>query len=188
MRLIDLIQTIDSACERLKLQYYVTGSVASSFYGEFRSTLDVDIVIEIASWLVHEFCAQFPEPDWYVSEEAAKTAVQHGGMFNILHSTSGLKIDVCLPKDTPFAELCFDHKRRVSLEEGVQVWMSSPEDIILNKLLFYREGRSEKHVRDIGGIYKSGRDHLDLPYIEHWSLRIGVGSEWAAVKSKHGIH
>src|SRR5438046_1276982 len=98
----ELMLHIGAICDQLRLSYFVTGSMASSFYGEMRSTRDVDVVVELPPWRTEEFCRLFPQPDWYVSPAAAVDAANTGGMFNILHQPSGLKVDVICLSDTPF--------------------------------------------------------------------------------------
>lgn len=187
MRPSDLVRNIDEVCARLSLGYFITGSVASSYYGEYRTTLDVDAVINLPLSNAAAFCSQFPPPDWYVSLEAAQEAVGRGGMFNIIHAESGLKIDVCTPKIDEVSAMRLSRKQRVTLQDGVQAWFSSPEDVILSKLEFYRQGGSEKHIRDITSMLKIADRPFDLTYINEWALRVGVQSEWQAVKSRVGI-
>lgn len=70
----ELIRRIADTCESLRLDYFFVGSVASSRYGETRYTRDVDVVVEIPSWKIRDFCASLPAPQSYVSEDAASTA------------------------------------------------------------------------------------------------------------------
>jgi hypothetical protein len=187
MQLLDLLDAIAKVCSGLKLPYYITGSVASSYYGEYRSTQDVDVVIELPSWHVAAFCDAFPEPEWYVSREAAMDAARGPGMFNIVHPGSGLKIDVMVFKDTPFDESRLSRARLVHPEGASPVMMAAPEDIILKKLEFYREGGSDKHTRDIASMFRVSGEQIDLTYIEKWVPRIGVQREWAMIKERLGL-
>src|SRR4051812_36846269 len=89
---LEIVGRVAAVCEAMKCPYFVTGSVASSYWGVYRSTHDADIVIEIPSWHVDEFCGQFPRPDWYVDAVAALEAVRQGEMFNIVHEPTGFKV------------------------------------------------------------------------------------------------
>lgn len=102
MEQFDLRAHLVEALQRLGLEYFVTGSVAAIYYGEPRFTNDIDVVVRLSQQLVVEFCAQFPAPEFYVSEEAAKAAVRTRGQFNIIHPDSGLKVDVIVLADTPY--------------------------------------------------------------------------------------
>lgn len=187
MRLLELLDIVARVCAKLKLEYCVTGSMASSYYGEYRSTHDVDVVIDLAPWHASAFCDEFPESDWYVSRESALKAAQNSGMFNIIHPESGLKIDIMVCKDTPFDESRLSRARRVRPEGGAEIMMAAPEDVILKKLDFYREGGSDKHLRDIASMFRVSGPSIDAGYIELWAARIGVIREWGMIKERLGI-
>lgn len=166
---LDLVRLVCGLRERMKLEYFVTGSVASSYYGEFRNTHDIDVVIELPSWRVHDFCAAFPDPEWYVDEETAKRAAAAGDMFNILHIPSGLKADIMVFRGTPFDESRLFRARRVELPAesgGGSAMFAAAEDVILKKLEFFRERGSDKHLRDIASMLKVSGPEIDLAYIE----------------------
>jgi hypothetical protein len=178
----DLLRHVVSVLERLGISYFVTGSTASIAYGEPRFTNDLDVVVDLPPEWVAPFCAAFPFPDFYVSEEAAREALSRRHQFNIIHPSSGLKVDVIIRKDTPLDRLRFARARRLKPAPDYEASFASPEDIIIKKLEFYREGASEKHLRDIAGILKISGDRLDMGYIEEWTRRLGVEEIWRAVR------
>lgn len=184
MRPSELVGIVEAACAELNLAYFVTGSVASSYYGEFRTTHDVDVVVALGPGDARAFCARFSEPDWYVSEPAAREAVTRAGMFNIIHVGSGLKIDVAIPGRREADRLRLRRRRRVVLDDGSAAWFSAPEDVILSKLEFFREGGSEKHIRDIASMLRAPEGLIDLAYVDTWAPRLGVEVEWHAVKRR----
>lgn len=183
----DLVRIVAGICDRMRLAYFVTGSVASTYYGTFRTTHDVDVVIELPSWNVAEFCDCFPGPDWYVSSDAAMEAARGPGMFNVIHVSTALKIDVIVFNGTPFSESRLGRAKPVNLPDGGTAMFAAPEDVILSKLEFYREGGSDKHLTDIAGMFQVSGGELDLPYIENWALRIGVKDQWNLIKQRLGI-
>jgi hypothetical protein len=183
----ELMLRVADVCASMKLPYFVTGSVASMVYGEPRYTLDVDIVVEIPSWKAKEFCSHFGAPDFYVSEEAALTAAQNATSFNIIWVTQGVKADIMLFRDTPFNGSRLSRARPVRLESGREVMFSAPEDVILKKLEFYRDGGSDKHLRDIASMIRISGNEVDYVYIEHWAQRLSVLNEWGAIKSRLGL-
>lgn len=178
-----LMLKIAALCDRLRLEYFVTGSVASMAWGEPRATLDVDIVIELPSWNVQGFCAAFPAPDYYVSPDAAMDAAQRTSQFNVLHVPQGVKADIMVFRDTPHNNARLARARIVKFGD-TPVRFAAPEDVILKKLEFYREGGSDKHLRDVGGIIRVSGDQLDYPYIERWAATLGVTDQWRAVHSR----
>jgi hypothetical protein len=167
--------------------YAITGSQASFAYGEQRFTNDIDVVADIRSNQLPGLFAAFPKDQFYIyiSEDGARYASEHGGQFNIIHPDSGLKIDVIVPgkRDGP-DEL----QRRLQLPtaHNAFAWFITPEDLILKKMAFYRDGGSEKHLRDIAGILKVQREVLDREYIAKWSGQLGLDVIWELIRSKAG--
>ena len=98
----DLLRLMAQRFERLGLRYLVTGSTASSAYGEPRLTNDIDVVVDLKPSHVDAFAAAFPEPDFYCPRDFVVQAVRERFPFNILHPESGLKIDVMIATDSDF--------------------------------------------------------------------------------------
>ena len=182
METSDLLRYVVGVCERLGLRYFVTGSMATIFFGEPRLTNDVDIVVDLPRELISDFAAAFPAGEFYVSEDAIRRAVTRRSQFNVIHPASGLKVDVMIPSPTPFNASRFQRVRRLSPEPDYEATFASPEDVILKKLEYYREGGSEKHLRDIAGILRVSRDHMDLSYLDEWAARAGLEDLWTEVR------
>ncbi len=183
---LDLVRIIAGVCERLNIRYFITGSVASAGYGEFRTTRDVDVVVALPPTKVSDFIAEFPEENWYVSEDAARDSVQRRSMFNIISPASGLKIDIVIPSDTAHDALRFARARRIELPGGGAANFAAPEDVILKKLEAFRDGGSDKHLRDITGMLKVSGKEIDLASIGDWAERLNVSSEWSAIIQRLG--
>jgi len=177
----ELLRAITEILERLGIPYLVTGSVATIYYGEPRFTVDIDIVVNLAPEKVSDLCNSFTPEEFYVSEEAARLAVRNRSQFNILHPGSGLKIDLMVSDRSAFDRSRFDRSRRLRPSADYEASFASPEDVILKKLEYYREGKSEKHLRDIAGVLKISGDDIDRAYIERWADRLGVREIWDRV-------
>jgi len=169
-----------------KIPYFVTGSVASFIYGEPRLTQDIDIVADIQEKNIPGLVRFFPEGEFYLEVLSIKRAVGERSQFNIIHPSSGLKIDVIIPKKNEFDRLRFERRRTVRTAEGLEVSYSSPEDIIVSKIEFYQQGRSEKHLRDIAGIIKISGDDLDFDYLAVWMGEKGLRAVWDDFLGKIG--
>lgn len=174
-----LARTVE-VLRRLNVPYFVTGSVASGYFGEPRFTNDIDIVARLTAESLGEFCATFSSPEFYVSEMGAQTAVERGGQFNVIQADTGFKLDVIVPTPSGFSASCFARRREVKGKE-VEGSFASPEDVIISKLLFYKEGESPKHLRDIGGILKLCPQPVDRVYIEQWARELGVEDIWRSI-------
>lgn len=174
----DLLRLLVTSLEKHGLRYYITGSMTTIFFGEYRSTVDIDVVVALGLSQVDSLANEFPQPDFYFNEPAAREAVTRGGQFNIIHVPTGLRIDVMVPRDTPFDRSRFARVVRLRPHPDYEATFCSPEDIILKKLEFFREGRSDKHLRDIASVIKVSGDTLDYKYIATWAIRLGVDEIW----------
>lgn len=188
MKPSEIIRFVVEALERLEIPYFITGSVASISYGEFRSTADVDIVAKVELAHVRRLCELLANDEFYLSPEAVREAVTHRGQFNIIDAASGFKADIMIPGNSPRDEIRFQRAVEFQpMDQFRSFWYSSPEDIILSKLEFYREGQSDKHIRDIAGIIKRQRDRLDRGYIEEWAERLELADLWrSALRRSEG--
>lgn len=182
----ELLRRVIEVLERMGLRYFVTGSMATIFFGEPRFTNDIDIVVDLPAGRIPEFCAAFPAPDFYLSEETVRRAVSRRGQFNVIHPSSGLKVDVMVPADSPFNRSRFSRVGRVRPAPDFDATFSSAEDVILKKMEAYREGGSEKHLRDIAGVLKISGAHLDHGYIAEWADRLGVADVWKEILKRAG--
>jgi hypothetical protein len=187
VRQIELVCFATEALERLSIPYAVVGSFASSAWGEPRMTRDIDIVIRLAASQVISLCMAFPEDDYYLSRSAAAEAVQRLGQFNVIHPSSGNKIDFMVVGSTGWADAQFARRRRVNLDADHQVFMAAPEDVILGKLIYYHEGGSEKHLRDIIGILDVSGTTLDREYIAQFSAQLHVAEDWQTVERDYDL-
>lgn len=183
LQLHELMQLVAQFFESRGVHYHVVGSMASIAYGEPRFTNDVDMVAEVSTDMVVDLCAEFPAPEFYLSEKAIRDAIARRGQFNIIHPSSGMKVDVIVPQDTEFARSEKARVRRIASPGEYSVWFGSPEDVILFKLRFYQRGGSDKHLRDITGILKLLREKIDQAYIEAWVGKLGVSQEWDLVRN-----
>lgn len=177
----DLLRSVVEVLERLQIPYLVTGSVASMAYGEPRLTNDIDIVADVHPTHIGDLLAAFPAPAYYIDAEMIREAIHRSGQFNIIHPASGFKVDIIIRKETPFNQSRFSRKRRVRPSKEYEADFASPEDVILKKMEYYKEGGSEKHLRDITGILKISGETIDRQYIISWAERLGVEEVWEAI-------
>jgi len=178
MEPFDLLRLLAGTLEQLGIDYLVTGSMATIAYGEPRLTNDLDVVVALPIERVEAFCAAFPEDDFYLSRDAVREAVLHRRQFNIIHFASGLKIDVIVPKADDFEQSRRQRGRSLPVGPDWRARFASPEDVILRKLQYYQSGGSEKHLRDIAGVFKIQGSRLDLGYLAEWAARLGVAETW----------
>ncbi|MFW6195509.1 MAG: nucleotidyl transferase AbiEii/AbiGii toxin family protein [Chloroflexota bacterium] len=186
METSDLLRRIAGVFERLGLPYLVTGSTATIFYGEPRFTADIDVVVQLPPDRIQELVKALEGGDLYFDEESIRRAVTRKSQFNIIHPASGLKVDVIVPELGPFDRSRFARGRRVRPDAAFEVTFASPEDVILKKLAYYREGGSEKHLRDVTGVLKISGEELDREYLERWVRELDLAEVWSIVLDRLG--
>lgn len=181
MNQAELLRYLVEAFEALGIEYMIGGSQASIYYGEPRFTQDIDVVADVALSHLPGLIERFPFPEFYLSEEAAREAITHRGQFNIIHPASGLKVDVLLKKDSPYDRIQFERRQRQPLVPGRDAYFAQPEDIILYKMLYFKAGRSERHLRDIAGMLAVSGAEIDAQYVAEWASRLGLSDIWEAI-------
>jgi hypothetical protein len=166
----DLVHVLD----QLQIRYALGGSMASSIFGKPRFTEDADLSVEPFPGKEQTF-AESLDASFYVSLDAVKQAVRERRSFNVIHTTSGFKIDVFISKESPFEQSAF-LRRRQALLTNEPIYVLSPEDIILHKLEWFRLGGgvSDRQWGDILGVLQVQRDQLDFTYLEHWAKSLGL--------------
>lgn len=173
-----------SVLEDLAIPYFITGGMAAIAYGEPRFTSDIDVVADLQDAHVAPLLARFPGPAFYLSEQAVRTAVAHRFHFNVLHPSSGGKIDFMAASPSEYDRTRLSRRRRIALEDDLQPYFAAPEDVILKKLEFYQLGGSEKHLRDVASILLVLREQVDRAYVERWSAVLNIAAEWQLVQQR----
>jgi hypothetical protein len=177
----DLLRHLVETFERLELPYLVTGSTATIAYGEPRFTNDIDVVVDLPASKIDELLAAFPDEQFYVSRSAVEAAIARHHQFNIIHPTSGLKADVIVASQSEFDRSRLRRVRRLPVLEDRDVSFASPEDVILKKMVYFQEGGSDKHMRDIAGVVSIQGEKLDRQYIENLAGQLGLAEIWSQV-------
>jgi len=165
---------------RLGIRYLVSGSIAAILYGEPRLTHDVDFVVFLRPDDVSRLLTAFPSPDFYAPTReiiVAELARDRHGHFNIIHSDTGFKADFYLAGREELHAWAFRHSRRLDYE-GEPLVAASPEYVIIRKLEFYREGGSDKHLRDIRSMLAVSGAHIDHAALNEWVTRRDLSVEW----------
>lgn len=173
-----------SVLDRLGVPYMITGSCASSLFGEPRASHDVDLVVDLSSADVDQLIREFRAPRYLLVESAARDAVSRRFMFNVLDTEQGDKVDFWLLTADAFDQSRFARRTRQTTE-GCQASFSSPEDVILAKLRWAKlSGGSEKQLTDALGVYEVQRERLDRAYLERWVKELNIEPEWRALLAR----
>ena len=167
---------------RAGVQWMAVGSIASNAYGEFRTTNDVDLIVVISPPQARAITASFPLEEFYcppvdvIELEAARPARGH---FNLIHHDTAFKADIYTGKSDQLQDWALQHRRALSIDNA-KVWIAPPEYVIVGKLEFYREGGSEKHLRDIRGMLAA--TEIDRAFLEKEIAARGLQEAFDAVE------
>ncbi|MFH1360458.1 MAG: hypothetical protein ABIJ41_05400 [Candidatus Omnitrophota bacterium] len=159
------LKIVAQCLEKANIPYMVSGSIAANYYTLPRMTRDIDIVIELKENAVDPFIAIFKD-DFYVDDEMVRREVFNKGIFNLIHKEYVVKIDFIIRKESAFQTSVFNRKIRASFQ-GHELWLISAEDLILAKLLWAKDSRSEMQLKDVKNLLNTGQN-LDRSYIEEW--------------------
>lgn len=187
-----LIARLASILDALGVRYFVGGSVASSLYGTPRSTQDVDLVVDLDDDSAGRLVAAL-QPEFYVEESAVRDAVRRHRSFNVIDQLTLMKADVYVFAGTPWLKSEMARARDVSVEleggESVSLRVCSPEDVILAKLAWFRDGDeiATRQYDDAVEVLKVQRGSIDLEYLGEWSRKNAVADLLARALNDAGL-
>lgn len=153
-------------------RWMLVGSGAGLLYGRFRSTADIDIVLDCERLVPRELAHRFA-PEFMLDAEQIETCLRHGQMFNAIPLLPGLKVDFVPLSRGPFGREAFN-RRRIARWEGVDVWVTSPEDLVLAKLRWAKESGSERQLADVRAIMALGLFDESDDYFQGWVQRLDL--------------
>lgn len=161
--------------EALGITNTVGGSIASSFAGEPRSTIDIDIVAAIEARHVPDLMTRLT-PEFYIDGDALHRAIRNRSSTNLIHQASMLKVDVFIAGGTPLDAQQLARRQIITVGDGDTFGVHPPEDILLQKLRWYRLGGdvSDRQWRDVLGIVRVQGNRLDVTYLRANAPILGV--------------
>ncbi len=170
--IVEALRDTVSLLERLGAPYAVMGGLAVRVYGIPRPTYDIDITAAIDRSRLVELFQAWQALGYSVAEQHLAGWVDRVADMPLVKARlflqgRSLDIDVFL-SESLFQEQILARRRREAIE-GLQVWLVSPEDLVLLKLLSFRP----RDVSDIGDVLFT-QGQLDEAYLRHWAERLGV--------------
>ena len=179
----DFLKLILECLEVAEVEYLIGGAIAEWAWGEPRATQDLDLVINLPIQAVGRFSKELEKRNMLVPADIILDAMIEDRAdipLNAIHMYSGLKADLYLMRDGDLLRQSA-FQRRVLVDYGPpigNVYVHSPEDLILYKLMYLGLSGQPKHARDIAAILRAKKDQLDFGYIEEWVAQLGLGSVW----------
>jgi len=176
----NLFKIFISRLNAIGIRYMVTGAVASIIYGEPRLTHDIDLVVELPGEKAEKIVKAFPSNEFYcppVEIIRLETGRQLHGHLIIIHHDTGFKADMYILGQDKLHHWAMSTLKRIEFE-GEQVWLAPPEYVILRKLEYYREGGSEKHLRDIASMVKISSDQINFQELNKKIKQYALVKQW----------
>ena len=177
---LEILTTVTERLQAAGIPYMVTGSMAANFYTVPRLTRDIDCVVELADRDVDRVVKLF-EQDFYVDRDSMRDAVRRRGMCNLIHTATVVKVDFVIRKDSAYRREEFARRRRTSIGAH-EFFIVAPEDLVLSKLEWAKDSRSELQLNDVRNLLRNGPE-LDMTYLTRWALELGVDGLLAEVRA-----
>ncbi len=168
---LEVLKVVTGRLDGAGIPYMVTGSMALNYYAVPRMTRDIDLVVELSRADADRVCDLFRE-DFYVEPETVRESVEKQGTFNHIHTSLLVKVDLVVRKDTEYRHTELARRKLVSLEAH-PFFIVAPEDLVISKLDWARDTRSEVQLADARNLLRSVPG-LDRPYLERWTARLGL--------------
>jgi hypothetical protein len=168
--ILELLERISKSLENKKIPYMLSGSIALNNYSVPRMTVDIDIVIELYEKNLQDFLSIFDDK-YYLNKETAMIETKKHGMFNVIDYETGFKIDFIVRKDNEFRQHQFLRRRKAKIAT-FDVWIVSPEDLVISKIEWIQQFQSDKQINDITNLL--ALPEINKDYILEWCNKLGL--------------
>jgi len=175
------LETLNWICNKLEslhIPYMITGGSAVGFWGHIRTTMDIDMVIQMRISQVDTFLAAVKE-EAYVDIQTVKEAVKSKSTFNIIPNETLFKVDIILLDEGNDYEVR-KFERRIKMNfQGREIYVITPEDLVISKLIWSKSaGGSERQIKDCESIWKLNQENIDTNYINKWIDVLNIRGEF----------
>jgi hypothetical protein len=183
----DFLKLVIEALEAAGVEYLIGGAIAEWAWGEPRATQDLDLVVKIPIKAINKLSKELEKRDMLIPAEIILDSILEERAdipLNAIHMHSGFKADLYPVREgDELRQSAFQRRDLVDYGPPIgKVYIHSPEDLILYKLIYFGLSQQSKHSRDIAAILKSKKNELDLDYIEGWVTRLGLTSIWKEMR------
>lgn len=176
----DLLADVVARLGRAAVPFMVTGSLASSYHGEPRATLDLDVVIDPDADGLERLVDELEAGGFYVDRAAAREAFRNRTQFNAI-GRDAAKVDFIVRKDRPFSFEEFRRRRPAELL-GTSGFIATAEDMVIAKLEWAAASGSDRQLRDVAGILAAAGEAFDSEYVDRWAAALGLSDSLRHVR------
>lgn len=170
---IDVIRDLTRKFAHGNIDYMLTGSLAMNYYAQPRMTRDIDVVVAVGQQDANTISELF-NVDYYLALESIVRAIAHESVFNLIHLETVIKVDCIVRKSSSYRQLEFERRSLITIQDFT-TWIVSKEDLIISKLEWARDSRSELQFRDVRNLLDTGYDN---DYLAKWTRELGLYDLW----------
>jgi hypothetical protein len=171
MNEVDIVRDISRKFEQADIAYMLTGSMAMNYYAQPRMTRDIDVVVAIAPKDVQRLIDLF-RPNYYASEQSIRESLAEESIFNLIHNESVIKVDCIVRKASEYRKIEFERRQKISILDFT-TFIVTNEDLIISKLSWAKDSRSELQLGDVKNLLATG---YDSDYLRHWTHELKLDS------------
>ena len=168
---LDVLRIVTDRLEAAGIGYMVTGAIAMNYHGVPRMTRDIDVVVELGAADTERVASLFHD-EFYLEHDVVQKALEQGKPFSMIHVPLVVKVDFIPRKDTDYRKAEFGRRKKVTVEDQ-SFFLCAPEDLIISKLEWAKDSRSEVHFGDVRNLLRSA-ERLDGAYLDRWVGRLGM--------------
>jgi hypothetical protein len=177
---LDVLRDVSQRLTSGGVAFMLTGSMAMNYYAQPRMTRDIDVVVKLAADQIDFWISTF-EREYYVDRLAIARAIGERSMFNLIHNETIIKLDCIVLKNDQYRLQEFARRKLVTLED-FETWIVSREDLILSKLYWAKDSKSELQLRDVRNLLTAD---CDMPYLYSYAEELGVKALLMEVLRSH---
>ncbi|HEY1582166.1 MAG TPA: hypothetical protein VGF73_03590 [Chthoniobacterales bacterium] len=171
MNEIDVVRDISHRFDSAGIPFMLAGSMAMNYYAQPRMTRGIDVVIALSAGEAEHLVTLF-QPDYHVSEESVRESLVQESIFNLIHEQSVIKVDCITRKNSEYRRAEFERRQQISILD-FRTFIVSKEDLIISKLFWARDARSERQLGDVKNLLATGFDEV---YLQRWTRELGLDS------------
>ena len=153
---LDVLRDVSHRLEGAGISFMLTGSVAMNYYAQPRMTRDIDLVVSLNETQADAFFRLF-DKDYYLDRQSVAHAISRRGMFNLIHNDAVIKVDCVVLKPDAYRQEEFARRRRINLGD-FETWIVSREDLVLSKLVWAKDSKSEMQLNDVRNLLSADCD------------------------------
>jgi hypothetical protein len=170
--ILKLLKRVTQQLESKNIPYMLSGSIALNNYAIPRMTMDIDIVINLHEENLQDFLSIFDEK-YYINKDVVKNETKRLGMFNVIDHETGFKVDFILRKNSEYRKHEFSRREQIQIVD-FDVWIVSPEDLVVSKIEWIQQLQSDKQITDISNLL--ALPEINKIYIKNWCEKLNLNT------------